>query len=106
MSRQQRAKQFAPFDALKGLQDALRMKEYEHDRIQKSDLPEEKIIQISKTIQEIKKSDTVKIKYFRDGYYKEVSGKAKVDIPFQIIEIDGEKLSFDDLFDLKIQKEH
>lgn len=31
MSREDRAKQFAPFDALKGLQMALRKKEYEHE---------------------------------------------------------------------------
>ena len=32
MSRQDRAKQFAPFDALKGLQDALRKKEEENEK--------------------------------------------------------------------------
>ncbi len=31
MSREDRAKQFAPFNALKGLQEALRRKEYEHE---------------------------------------------------------------------------
>ena len=30
MPRKDRAKQFAPFDALKGLQEALKIKEYEH----------------------------------------------------------------------------
>ena len=48
MSRQERAKQFAPFDALKGLHDALRLKEYEHERVQKGDMPEEKAEAISK----------------------------------------------------------
>ena len=32
MSRQERAKQFAPFDALKGLNDALRTVEAEHEK--------------------------------------------------------------------------
>jgi len=32
MSRQNRAKQFAPFDALKGLQLSLREKEKEHEK--------------------------------------------------------------------------
>ena len=35
MSPKDRAKQFAPFDALKGLGDALRIKEYENERVQK-----------------------------------------------------------------------
>ena len=43
MPRGDRARQFAPFDALKGLQQALRLKEYEHDRIEKGDITEEKI---------------------------------------------------------------
>ena len=102
MSRATRAKQFAPFDALKGLREALKMKEYEHDRMQKSDLSEEKILEISKTIQKIKKNDDVYVKYFFDGYYLELSGKAKVDIPFQKIEICGKKIAFEDVFDLKI----
>ena len=104
MSQGARAKQFAPFDALKGLQNALRMKEYEHDRSQKSDLSEEKILKISKVLQEIQKNDLVFARYFCDGYEIELSGKAKVDIPFQTIEIDNKKISFDDLIDLKILK--
>ena len=104
MSQSARAKQFAPFDALKGLQNALRMKEYEHDRSQKSDLSEEKILQISKTLQEIQKNDLVSVKYFFDGYIKELLGKAKVDIPFQMIEIGGQKIKFEDLLDVKISK--
>lgn len=104
MSRQQRAKQFAPFNALKGLQNALRMKEYEHDRSQKADLSEEKILEISKTIQDIKKGDKIYLKYFVDGYYKEVTGTAKVDIPYQILEINDQKINFNDLYQLKIIK--
>lgn len=34
MPRSKRSAQFAPFDALKGLQEALKLKEYEHARIQ------------------------------------------------------------------------
>ena len=46
MPRIERARQFAPFDALKGLSEALRIKEYEHDRILKGDLSEEKILEL------------------------------------------------------------
>lgn len=37
MSRQDRAKQFNPFNALKGLQKALRQKEREHERRQQDE---------------------------------------------------------------------
>ena len=41
MPRQNRAAQFAPFDALKGLSEAIKLKEYEHDRIALKELSEE-----------------------------------------------------------------
>ena len=46
MPRAQRAKQFAPFDALKGLKDAIKLKEYEHEKKLKGELSEEKIVEI------------------------------------------------------------
>ena len=49
MKREQRAKQFAPFDALKGLQDALRVKEYEHESIIRGEISEDDTVLISKT---------------------------------------------------------
>jgi hypothetical protein len=43
MSRQNRAKQFAPFDALKGLSSALRQKELEHENELKKRVRHEKL---------------------------------------------------------------
>ena len=41
MNRQDRAKQFMPFDALKGLQEALRVREERRSRIEKKSLSED-----------------------------------------------------------------
>ena len=49
MKREQRAKQFAPFDPLKGLRDALRVKEYEHESIIRGEISEDDTVLISKT---------------------------------------------------------
>ncbi len=46
MPRIDRAKQFAPFDALKGLRDALRKKEREHDEMLKNKIKHENIDEI------------------------------------------------------------
>ena len=62
MPRKQRAKQFAPFDALKGLHEALKIKEYEHDRILKGDIPPEQIENISKILLELKKDESTAMK--------------------------------------------
>ena len=47
MPRGDRARQFAPFDALKGLQQALRLKEYEHDKTMKGDISEKTLKNLS-----------------------------------------------------------
>ena len=100
MPRHMRAKQFAPFDALKGLQEALRMEEYKHERIEKGDLSQEKIEEISAVISNLEKGDSAEIKYFVDGYYKTVKGKIKIDIIEQKIFINNIVINFTDIFDL------
>ena len=105
MPRSERAKQFAPFDALKGLQKALRLKEYEHDRMVRGDNDDETIDKISKQLQKIKKNDSIYIKYFEDGYYKELKEKVKrIDVNKREVELESKTIFFDDLFDLNIIK--
>ena len=41
MTRAERAKLFAPFDAMKGLQEALRDREERHLRVEKHEISEE-----------------------------------------------------------------
>ena len=101
MPRNQRAKQFAPFDALKGLQDALRLKEYENERVVKGDLSEEKILEISNTLSNINKDNYYFVKYFCDGHNKEVSGKIKLDLENNIVKIGNIKISLEDILDIK-----
>ena len=43
MNRIERAKQFLPFDALKGLQEALRKKERELENVERIELSEESL---------------------------------------------------------------
>ena len=102
MRREDRAKQFAPFDALKGLHEALKMKEYEHDRVAKGDISEEKILEISQVLQQIDKHTLIEVEYFFDGYRKTIKGKAIIDIPFQTLKFDRKIISFDDILDIKI----
>lgn len=103
MPRRDRAKQFAPFDALKGLREALHLKEYEHERVLKGDLQPEQIESISKTLLNLNKDDVVEIKYYYDGHYKTIVGKARVDIFNQEIKVNNTKISFDNIFELSPQ---
>lgn len=103
MPNSERAKQFAPFDALKGLQKALRLKEYEHDRGTKGDLDDETILKISEVLKTIKKNNQIYIKYFENGYYKDGNSTVKnIDVNKKTLSIEDKKINFDDIFDLKI----
>lgn len=103
MPRNQRAKQFAPFDALKGLHDALKLKEYENERVVKGDLGEEKILEISNTLSNLSKDAIYVVTYFYDGYNKEIIGKIKLDLENNAIKVDNIKINLDDVLDIKLK---
>ena len=100
MPRKERAKQFAPFDALKGLQNALRLKEYEHDQIIKGELSEDQIEEISRVILELNNGDVVEVKYFFDGYFKNINGQVQLDIQNKNIIVENTTISFDSIVEI------
>ena len=104
MPREKRAAQFAPFDALKGLKEALKMVEYEYERKQKGDVSEETAEKISSIINELEKSTVVKLKYFDDGYDKEYIGTIKVDIYEQKVKLNAisKTIKLDSLLDIDL----
>ena len=71
-SRVSRAKQFLPFDALKGFSEALREKEIEYE--EKRDLSEESLVELNDKFNQIEKGDYIKIKYYKNGRYIEIKG--------------------------------
>ena len=102
MPRQERAKQFMPFDTLKGLQQALRMKEYEHERTQKGDIDEETIEKMTKILSNLTKNDKIKVKYYYDGHYFEISGNAKLLLEENSIFVKGKQIFLDDIMDIDL----
>lgn len=102
MSNSDRARIFLPFDALKGLQEALRVKEYENERIGRNDISEDLIEKISSNMINYESGMNVKIKYFTDGYYKLISGVPQIDYDNRIININDLKIAFDDVYDFEI----
>lgn len=100
MPRINRAAQFAPFNALRGLRHALKMKEYEQEKKVKGDLPEEQIQKISTCILSLSKNDVVRIRYFCDGYEKTLTGKPKLFVEEQHLLIENEKINFDNIVDI------
>lgn len=104
MKREQRAKQFAPFDALKGLRDALRVKEYEHESIIRGEISEDDTVLISKTLREIVKGDIVEIDYFIDGHDFFVTGAVKLMLDEYKIKVEDKVIPLSALRRIKIVK--
>lgn len=104
MPRQERAKQFMPFDALKGLHQALQMKEYEHERTQKGDIDEETIEKMTKLLSNLTKNDKIKVKYYYDGHYFEVTGSGKVLLAENALLIEDKQIYLDDVMDIDLLK--
>ena len=101
MSRAERAKQFAPFDALKGLQETMRMKEYEHDRIVRGELSEDEIKEISAILMNIQNGDKVQLEFFRDGHAIKLTGKSMLDFLEQKIYVGEFVILFEEIKSIK-----
>lgn len=70
VSRSDRARQFLPFDALKGLQEALREKEVELD--ERKELSEESIEELSNKLQMVERGNKVRIVYYHQRKYRQI----------------------------------
>ena len=72
MNRVNRAKLFVPFDALKGLQEALREKEREVE--ERKELSEESLMELEEKLNRIENGDKIKIRYYSNMKYTDRTG--------------------------------
>lgn len=97
--RKERASMFFPFDALKGLQEALREKE--RIRVDKKSLSLEKIEELSYLLNQIKKGDIITIVYYQEQEYLQLTGMvANIDTLFHTITVVNKKIEFEDILDI------
>lgn len=97
MSIADRAKQFAPFAALRGLDAALHARE--KIIVDKIELSEELLSELDYKMHLIKKGDRATIVYFEKGEYIKISGiVSRIDETSRIIQIVTKKISFDDIY--------
>lgn len=104
MSLNSRARQFLPFDALKGLKEAIKLKELEHERVKKRDISSDKALKISNTLISLDENSIASVLYFKDGHYYEITGKIKLDVFNNYLMADDLKVNLDDLFDIILQE--
>ena len=98
----ERAKQFAPFDALTGLRRALELKRRELGLIEKYELSEDAVKALDEKLTALRRGDRVSVRYFLEGEYVTVSGAVtKIDKLERFIRLDGEKIYIDDIIDVE-----
>lgn len=102
MNRADRAKQFAPFDALRGLREALAKQEEAHERQEKRELSEEEQASIEQALVELTRGDDVEALCFEDGKYIKVVGTVvRVDTNFRYLQIGEGRIAFSNLCGLR-----
>ena len=99
MSIENRAKQFMPFSALKGLYEELSSKEM--IIIDKKELSQEMAEELDLKMHQIKKGDIITVIYYnKDEYLKKTGIISSINETARYIQIVNERISFDDLFDI------
>lgn len=109
MSREDRAKQFMPFAALKGYTEALQKKE--KIVVPRMELSEEYKEELDRKLRAVRRGDMVTVIYFshascrKDGEYLKMTGMvSRIDETARIIKIVNTKITFEDLFDIEVCK--
>lgn len=98
--RSERAKIFAPFSPLKGLDAAYREKE--KVVIPKSELLSDRTEEINAKLQMLQQGDVIKITYYSDGGYKTKRGRITSVLPLKGMLVMDIPVSFSDIYDMEI----
>jgi hypothetical protein len=100
----ERAKQFLPFAAVKGLNEALEMKE--KVAVSRMDVSEELAMELNEKIHIVKKGSIVTITYFCDDDFITLTGTVQhIDSAYRTIQIDDTSIDMDDILGIYIVEE-
>ena len=99
--RQSRATQFAPFAALRGLEDLIEEKREVLD--QRRELMEDAALLLSDTLRSLRKGDAVRVTYYNTDRYQTLCGKVEhIDEIYRNVKVGGNTVHFDDICELEI----
>lgn len=103
MNREERAKQFMPFAALKGYPEALRKKE--KIVVPKAEVSEEYAEVLDRKLRCVRNNDIITaIYYCNNEYLKKTGMVSRVDKTARVLKIVNTKISFDDIYDIIISE--
>ncbi len=103
MSRQDRAKQFLPFDAMKGLTEALREREERHARTERREIGEEQQEANSQVLARIEKGMRVEVQCYRAFHDTVREGVvSRISLPYHFLLIEEDRIAFEDIYAIRI----
>lgn len=103
MSREERAKQFMPFAALKGYPDALRKKE--KIVVPKMELSEEYKEELDRKLKQVQKNDMITVVYYeKNEYLKKTGMVSRIDETARVLKIVNTKIPFESIFEISGEK--
>lgn len=98
-----RAKQFIPFDALKGFREALA--ERERIIVPKVELTEDKLEQLDRKIANLQLGDMVTVVYYeRDEYLKITGMLSRIDYSAKVIKVVNKTIDIADIREIETEK--
>ena len=104
MPRSQRAKQFMPFAALKGLEAAIAAEEAKASRVAKVELDEWRVEEINQALITISKGSLVRVRHYAMGHYHDTSGSVdEIDAVRKLLVVDGKRIRFEDIFKIRVK---
>ena len=97
-------KKWAPYSSLIEQATCLEEMKYQRNKIAKPILTEDQIEKINYVLQSYKKGETVKIKFYSDGYLYEIETTIKrVDLENRVLVLENGKLKFENIIDIDKQ---
>ena len=94
-------KKWAPFSSLIEQATCLEQMRYERNKIEKPVLTDDQMEKINYVLQSYRKGQTVKIKFYNDGYLYFIETQIKrIDLENRYLILTNGKLRFEDLIDI------
>jgi len=102
MSPAQRAKQFMPFAAVKGLEEALERKRRELARMEKIELSEEMSQALDEKLRGLAKGCRAAVTWYADGAYQTITGRLdRIEPAGHFLCIGNRRIDFEDLLNVE-----
>lgn len=102
-NRVDRAAQFLPFDALKGLKEELQRREEKRSRVEKIELTEELAEELSRELMKVVKGSKVEMTFYYNGHYYDLTGTvSSINVPYRYLVIGQEKIFFDNIHTIQV----